>query len=639
VRQHLRLERETLVVAIVLAVAAAAVYWTSFDSGFHFDDSHAIEHNPFIRSLANVPRFFVDADTTTVLHENKDLRPVLLTTFALNYAISGYAPWSWHLLNLLLHWAAALLVFRIVRDHLWLGDDAVPVAAAAALLVAVHPLNTEPVVYLSARSALLVTVLYLGAFDAAVRRRTARCLVLFALALLTKAIAITLPLAVGAYWLVARAAGRPTPVSRRLGAGLVAVAAAGVAYRAILLPPWVYATSHAADVTPWRYLMTEWSAYLYYLRLFVWPDALVIDRLDYPFVRSITEPQAWGSLAVVVGIGALAWRVRRRVPALTFAVLWYVVALAAESTVFPLAEAVNEHRPYLGMLGLATAAALGLHAAAKAIARRAAAAPRTTLAIVVAVVAMPLGARSIARNELWCDDYALWRDATAKAPANPRAWLNAGYAAMAADRLPEARRLLLEAHRLHPCYAYVLMNLSALEARAGAFDESLRWADEGVRCNPTLALTHYYRAAALERRGRDAEALAAFRRTTELDPQHADAWSSQARLLERAGAWAAAAAAYERALVADPTLTDAAMHAALLRHYRLRDPAGAVGLYRTVLRLVPTHYGAHYQLAVALLASGRDQEARMAWRAFVPMAEQIGDRTSLASAPEALTQP
>ena len=47
---------------------------------------------------------------------------------------------------------------------LWLGDDALAVAAASALVVALHPLNTEPVDYLSARSALLTTVFSLGAF-------------------------------------------------------------------------------------------------------------------------------------------------------------------------------------------------------------------------------------------------------------------------------------------------------------------------------------------------------------------------------------------------------------------------------------------------------------------------------------------
>ena len=49
-------------------------------------------------------------------------------------------------MNLILHWLVALLVFRIVRDHLWLGRrGGLPVALAAALMVAVHPLNTEPV--------------------------------------------------------------------------------------------------------------------------------------------------------------------------------------------------------------------------------------------------------------------------------------------------------------------------------------------------------------------------------------------------------------------------------------------------------------------------------------------------------------
>src|SRR5437762_8171169 len=153
--------RRTAVLAVFFALVVVAVYWNSFGSGFHFDDAHALKQNPFLRSLRHVPRYFVDADTTTVLHENKDLRPVLLITFALNYAISGDATWSWHALNLVLHWLVVLLVFRIVRDHLWLGETALPLAATAALVVAVHPLNTEPVVYLSARSAPLTTVFYL----------------------------------------------------------------------------------------------------------------------------------------------------------------------------------------------------------------------------------------------------------------------------------------------------------------------------------------------------------------------------------------------------------------------------------------------------------------------------------------------
>jgi tetratricopeptide (TPR) repeat protein len=628
-------------IAVLLAAVVAGFWANSLGGGFHFDDAHAIEQNPWIRSLAHVPRFFVDPDTTTVLRENKDLRPVLLVTFALNHAISGTTTWSWHLVNLVLHWLAAVLVLRIVRDHLWLGADGTAVGAAAALVVAVHPIGTEAVNYLSARSALLTTVFYLGAFDAAVRTRRALSLVLFALALLTKAIAVTLPVVVAGWWWLARRWGSPEARlewPRGFLAALATLAAAGVAYRLLLLPPWALETTHDPSVTPWVYYMTGWSAYLYYLRLFLWPDALVVDRLDYPLATSILEPRAWASLVGLAILGVLAWRARRRRPALTFAALWYVVTLAPESTVFPLAEPVNEHRPYLAMLGPATAAGLGLHLLASALARLLGARPAAAFAVLVAAVTVALGATTYARNDVWRDDRALWLDATRKAPRNPRAWLNAGHAAMREGDLEEARRLLLEGHRLAPCYVYIQLNLSALAARAGDLAGSLRWADEAVGCNPGQALTHYYRAAALERLGRTEESLAAYRQTTAIDGEHADAWLSQGRLLERRGAWADAAAAYERALAADPGHHEAAMLAALLLHYRLADPARAVALYRRVLAILPTHYGAHYQLAMALLASGREAEARRAWAAFEVLAEAAGDRDSLARAPAALRQ-
>ena len=107
-------------------------------------------------------------------------------------------------------------------------------------------------------------------------------------------------------------------------------------------------------------------------------------------------------------------------------------------------------------------------------------------------------------------------------------------------------------------------------------------------------------------------------------------------LLERQGRFAEAAATYERVLADNPADADAAMAAGLLDQYRLGAPLRAVEHYRTVLRLEPTHYGAHYQLAVALLAAGQEAEARAAWLAFVPLAERAGDRATLDGAPPAL---
>ena len=201
-----------------------------------------------------------------------------------------------------------------------------------------------------------------------------------------------------------------------------------------------------------------------------------------------------------------------------------------------------------------------------------------------------------------------------------------------------SRPLLVEGQRLAPCYSYALLNLSAVERLTGRLADALRWGDEGVRCNPDLALPHLYRAAALEALGRRDEAIDEARRTTDIDPQAVDAWMQQGRLLEQGERWADAAAAYDGALAADPTLTDAAMDAGVLYHYRLGDSARAAARYRAALAAVPTHYGAHYQLAIALFATGAEVDAVAAWRAFVPLAEAIGDQASLARAPARLRE-
>lgn len=159
-------EKFTLVFFALLAVGLALAYGNSFGIGFYFDDTYGIANNPAIRTLNNIPRFFTDPFTLTSLRENVDIRPVLVVTFALNYAISGNDPWSYHLLNLILHFITAGLVFLIVRDYLWWpasyrgpdGDARFP-AAAAALFFAFAPLNSQTLNYMWARSALLCTAL------------------------------------------------------------------------------------------------------------------------------------------------------------------------------------------------------------------------------------------------------------------------------------------------------------------------------------------------------------------------------------------------------------------------------------------------------------------------------------------------
>jgi Flp pilus assembly protein TadD len=191
------------------------------------------------------------------------------------------------------------------------------------------------------------------------------------------------------------------------------------------------------------------------------------------------------------------------------------------------------------------------------------------------------------------------------------------------------------ARRLGDCAEYTALELDGTGPR-GVADAALGRAQAAVACAPALATAHLRLGRLLEDRARFDEALASYRTAILLDQRLADAWLGEGRLLERREAWAPAALAYEQALAADPTRTEAAMLAGLLLHYRLGHPERAVEHYRTVLSRNPTHYGAHYQIALALLASGRTAEARQAWRAFVPLAEAAGDRAALARAPAVL---
>jgi len=185
--------RYTACVLLLLGCVIAIAYSNSLSIGFEFDDSYQIVQNPSLRSLRNVPRFFYDPTTASSTNERIGFRPVLLATYALNYAVSGMQPWSYHVLQAILHFLAAALVFVIVRDHLWWpasergpsGRARIP-AAACAFFFALAPLNSHSLDYMSARSAILTTCFYLGAFLAFLRGRIWAMALLQAAALMTK---------------------------------------------------------------------------------------------------------------------------------------------------------------------------------------------------------------------------------------------------------------------------------------------------------------------------------------------------------------------------------------------------------------------------------------------------------------------
>lgn len=525
-----------LAAVLAVAVAIIAAYSNSLQNGFHLDDHYGITPNPWIRSLANIPQFFTDPNTYTTLRENVDYRPMATLSYAVNYAVSELQPWSWHVMNLLLHGVVCVSVFALGRALLGTGRAApVPrlserdgdwASLAAAVLFAVHPVGAGCANYMWARSSLLVaafllpaTVLYIRAVQHGSAWRYGASLALFACALFSKVEAVSfLAVAALAEFLLAPSRLDRSLLARfwpRRGdlrlAPVAALAAAYVGLWMAVLPPGRSANWAASDLNRWQYLLTQTGAWWYYLGKVVAPVNLIADYGGYPKWLSLAEPPALYAIAawlVVLGAMVLA---ARRAPGLVLLAGAFFIHLSPTSSVVPLSEMVNEHRPYLPLTGVFLIGAAGLAAAVRALPSRPAPA---ALAGVVLALALPLTFLTRERNGVFLNGTTYWKDVAAKDPASGRAQLN--YAMELWGSQPaEAERRMREAVRLWPNWHYGHTNLGVFLDHHGRHEEARRSFNEAVRCGPSSAIPAYYRGKFLFERGELPGAAADLKRAVE----------------------------------------------------------------------------------------------------------------------------
>jgi len=145
-----------LIRVIVIAFIAFIAYSNSFNSAFHFDDWSSIITHPYIKSVYNIPYFFYYNGSPLIG------RPVTMATFAINFAIGGLDPFSYHILNFFIHLANATLVYILLVLTLKNRVNGyVNISLFIALMFAVHPIQTQAVTYIVQRAEILSSFFYL----------------------------------------------------------------------------------------------------------------------------------------------------------------------------------------------------------------------------------------------------------------------------------------------------------------------------------------------------------------------------------------------------------------------------------------------------------------------------------------------
>jgi tetratricopeptide (TPR) repeat protein len=613
----------TLAWAAAVGATAIVCYLNAVGNEFVLDDTRLIRDNLRIRALANVPHLFGssywDMSGPQALY-----RPLVLVSYAVNYAIHGLSPSGYTAVNIVLHAAVSLLLFALVRA---LGGSLFA-AGVAGIAFAVHPVHAEAVAGISGRPELLAAFFYLLAMHlhrrVGVGSRTrgayrAGTLACFACALLSKESAMTLLLVLPAMDALCPVEGADAPPAgprSRLVSDYLPLLGVAVGYlmvrRAVLggitiaegaiapldnplVPITTTPFGEQMGATTVQAFMTAFAVIAEYTRLVAWPARLSPDYAynQIPLVTSALDFRFLAGVALFMGcIGGVAvlWR---RSPLAAFGLAFLALTFSIVSNfVITIGTICAERLMYLPSAGAIIAAAVGAH---RLTANRPV--PRRIVAVMVAVLIVLAAARTWARNRDWHSEETLWSAAVSAAPGSARVQSEYARILMArAENAAEAgRRADAEQHysrsqshfetalTIYPSYSPAIEGLAMIHSLHDRLDEAIVLYERALRAWPGnfAALTNWgsalwerarrtgARAAVLHQQGRIAEANALVR--------EADAGSADA--LDK----------IDRAIAMMPSYAHAHLVRAMILEIYASDAAGAIAELEEVLRLAPAH--------------------------------------------------
>ena len=533
-----------------------------------FDDGWAVVENPLVQGgLRNAARIFTSSynyggpETTGGL-----FRPVTTLTFAANYGLHGRAPGGYHIVNLLLHMAASLLVLFLTRRLALaaMPDRAPWVALVAGILFAVHPGHVEAIAPIVGRKELLSTVFALGSLLVAISGRgaarslgrLASAVGLLALGILSNEGVAVMPLLYGIAAVALPGAagigGRPGLRDAAGRSALLRVVTTSAALLIALVPYLVLrglplgvpiAAQWLAGVPRSTVTFTTSRILAEYLRIFAFPTFLGTDFAYSARVHLIREPgldlllatAAW--LPVVVG--ALVFL--RRFPLPSAGLLWSFAALLPVLHFFPIGVLMAERLTYMPSVGFCIAAAALIGSIRRS----------HVVVTAVFILVAALGIRSAVRAADWRSDLALWESELPKAPNDVVVNNNLAVAYSSRGEYRKAIPVLETAIRVAPGYWRAHVNMGIAAQGLGDREKAREAYLKAIRMTPGVSSPLFFYARFQAEEGALAGAVATLAAARRIAPEEARLATAQGQHLAKLGRITEARAAFQEALAID----------------------------------------------------------------------------------------
>jgi protein O-mannosyl-transferase len=607
--------------AAVIVVLTLVAYLPALNAGFIWDDDSHLTQNPCIIG----PLGFNEIWTSSHAY----YYPLVLTTFWLLHKFVGLNPLPYHLLNVLMHGGAAVLLWQVLRQlnvrGAWLG----------AALWALHPVMAESVAWVtelkntqSCFFYLLSILFFLEADNANPeprqrRWRLALSLLFFVMALASKSSTVMLPVVLGLclWWRtsVKRQSGADPSVKRFFGSGRDA------RYLALLAPFFLISVA-ASGWTIWEQkfhsgaLGAEFAQALpqrlaiagrdlwFYLGKLVWPNSLIFI---YP--RWKIDPATAGRallpfLTAAIILFFLWWKRTGPLRPVFFAAAYFVVSLFPVLGLFNVYffrySFVSDHFQYLASIGPLALIGSGIVFALSSF-------EKMTLPVRLALcgaLLLVLGTLTWRQTETYHDVETLWRTTIARNPDCFLAHLNLGAVLKEQGKREDAKAEYTEALKLNPNYPEALNSLGVWQVENGQIEEGIADFRAALNSYPNYAFASFNLGNALLAESKFDDAIASYEGALRVDPDYADAHNNIAIVLSKLGRLGEAVRHCKEALRLKPN--DAGTHnnfgVVLTRQERFAE---AVQQFQESLRLSPTSAQTHINLAHALVGLGRKGEA------------------------------
>ena len=579
---------------VVIVVLTCAAYVPAMRGGFVWDDREHLLVNPVVQD--DTPRrIWLTPDSTFEYY------PVTWTSYWVEHRLWGMDPTGYHVVNVLLHAAGTLLLWRVLRRL------AIPAALLVALLFALHPVNVESVAWVTQRKNILSMFFLVAALLAYLRFDDGRpvawyltALASFALAMLSKSGVIGLPLVLLllAWW-------RRGTVGRRDVWRVVPFLAVAVVATLIQQPvrdAHVIGESVVRD-DPFfaRLAGAGWAVWFYLYK------AVLPINLSFVYPRwqiDPTNPIVYAPGAALGAVAILCWRMRGGWgrPAL-FAMVYGLVmvgpALGFVDFYYLRYSFVADHYQYysiIAVIGLLVPIAMSVLR------------PTRAAGVAAAVLVLGFGFMTYRQSTPYRTEYALWRDTLLK---NPDAWLahhNLGNLHHNQGRQEEAIEHLRRAIVIKPDLAEAHYNLANALVAVRRHGEAIDHLRQAIALDPRFTEAHNTLGYLLLALDRVAEAIDHLQSALDIQKDHVAAHVNMGNALGALGRLDDAVARLEHAISLDPGEAEAYYNLGVLlvRQGRTDD---AMLRYDQVLKIVPNHAEAHMNLGKILLARGRARSA------------------------------